>query len=112
MPQVPPKRPCHAVLCYAVLQLPVAVLGDVVVSLDTAARQAAERQYSLRDECRILLEHGVLHLFGYDHELGRWLGAGGAACVRRLNRLTAARQGHGQRFARYVCMHGMLLVHA
>jgi rRNA maturation RNase YbeY len=48
----------------------VAVLGDVVVSLDTAARQAEERRYSLRDECRVLLVHGVLHLFGFDHELG------------------------------------------
>ena len=71
----------------------------MVVSLDTAARQAAERQYSLQDECRVLLVHGVLHLFGYDHELGRWLGVGVPACVRRLNRLTAARKAHGQRFA-------------
>lgn len=43
------------------------VLGDVVVSVETAARQAAERSVTLRDEIRILLVHGVLHLLGYDH---------------------------------------------
>lgn len=52
------------------LQLPVNVLGDVVISLDTAARQAAERRYGLLDEARVLLVHGVLHLLGYDHEEG------------------------------------------
>ncbi|KAL4528549.1 hypothetical protein Ndes2437A_g03114 [Nannochloris sp. 'desiccata'] len=49
---------------------PVTLLGDVVISLDTAARQAKERNHSLHDECRILLVHGVLHLLGYDHENG------------------------------------------
>jgi len=44
------------------------VLGDVVISLDTAARQAAERGGTLEDEVRLLLTHGVLHLLGYDHE--------------------------------------------
>lgn len=47
-----------------------AVLGDLVVSLDTAARQADERGYTRRDEVRILLVHGLLHLLGYDHETG------------------------------------------
>jgi len=49
---------------------PVTMLGDVVISLDTASRQASERGHSLRDECRILLVHGILHLLGYDHEQG------------------------------------------
>jgi probable rRNA maturation factor len=44
------------------------VLGDVVISLDTAARQAAARDATLADEVRVLLAHGVLHLLGYDHE--------------------------------------------
>jgi probable rRNA maturation factor len=44
------------------------VLGDVVISLDTAARQARQRQVSTADEVRTLLIHGVLHLLGYDHE--------------------------------------------
>ncbi len=45
-----------------------AVLGDVVISLDTAVRQAAERGATPADEVRLLLAHGVLHLLGYDHE--------------------------------------------
>lgn len=43
-------------------------LGDVVISLDTAARQAAERRLSLAEEVDRLLVHGILHLAGYDHE--------------------------------------------
>jgi probable rRNA maturation factor len=42
--------------------------GDLAISLDIAARQAAEFGHSLRDEVRILLLHGTLHLAGYDHE--------------------------------------------
>ena len=45
-----------------------AVVGDVVISLDTAARQAQQRGVSAADEVRTLLIHGVLHLLGYDHE--------------------------------------------
>ena len=44
------------------------MLGDVVISLDTAARQAAARGAPVADEVRVLLAHGVLHLLGYDHE--------------------------------------------
>lgn len=44
------------------------ILGDIVISLETAACQAAERDCSLRDEVRVLLLHGLLHLLGYDHE--------------------------------------------
>jgi rRNA maturation RNase YbeY len=44
------------------------LLGDVVISLDTAARQAARRGVPLIDEVRVLLTHGILHLLGYDHE--------------------------------------------
>lgn len=43
-------------------------LGDVIISLDTAARQAQRRRRSLAAEVRTLLIHGVLHLLGYDHE--------------------------------------------
>lgn len=46
------------------------VLGDLVVSLPTAQRQAGERDYGLHDELRVLLVHGLLHLFGYEHEGG------------------------------------------
>jgi probable rRNA maturation factor len=42
--------------------------GDLAISLETAARQAATYGHSLRDEVRILLLHGLLHLSGLDHE--------------------------------------------
>eukprot|EP00326_Haptolina_ericina_P028135 CAMPEP_0181184604 /NCGR_PEP_ID=MMETSP1096-20121128/9057_1 /TAXON_ID=156174 ORGANISM="Chrysochromulina ericina, Strain CCMP281" /NCGR_SAMPLE_ID=MMETSP1096 /ASSEMBLY_ACC=CAM_ASM_000453 /LENGTH=166 /DNA_ID=CAMNT_0023273381 /DNA_START=44 /DNA_END=544 /DNA_ORIENTATION=- len=44
------------------------LLGDLVISVDTAQREATERGYALRDEIRVLLVHGLLHLLGYDHE--------------------------------------------
>ncbi len=43
-------------------------LGDIVISLDTAARQAAALGHGLDQELRILILHGLLHLAGYDHE--------------------------------------------
>ena len=43
------------------------LLGDIVISLDTAARQAAGRKRPLLSELRWLLAHGILHLAGYDH---------------------------------------------
>jgi len=45
-----------------------ALLGDVVISVDTAGRQARRAGRSLDDECLRLLVHGVLHLLGHDHE--------------------------------------------
>ena len=46
---------------------PAGILGDVVISLDTADRQARSRGRPLVEEVRFLLAHGVLHLVGYDH---------------------------------------------
>jgi len=43
--------------------------GDLAISLETANRQAATYGHSLRDEVRILLLHGLLHLSGLDHEI-------------------------------------------
>ena len=45
-----------------------AMLGDVVISVETAARQAAERRRGLDDELCRLMVHGLLHLVGHDHE--------------------------------------------
>ena len=42
--------------------------GDLAISLEMAARQAARFGHSLRDEVRVLLLHGLLHLAGFDHE--------------------------------------------
>ena len=46
------------------------VLGDVVISADTAYRQAVDAGVSLESEFRRLLVHGVLHLLGHDHVHG------------------------------------------
>ncbi|KAF4353287.1 hypothetical protein F8388_026290 [Cannabis sativa] len=51
------------------LNLPILMLGDIVISMETAARQAEERGISLIDEIRILMVHGLLHLLGFDHEI-------------------------------------------
>ena len=48
------------------------LLGDVVISVEHARRQAKERNHSLKREMVILLIHGILHLLGYDHERSRW----------------------------------------
>lgn len=45
------------------------LLGDVVISLETADRQARRGRRSLEDEVVRLMVHGVLHLLGHDHEL-------------------------------------------
>jgi rRNA maturation RNase YbeY len=47
---------------------PPLALGDVVISIDTARRQACELDQSVADRIRKLLIHGLLHLLGYDHE--------------------------------------------
>jgi len=44
------------------------LLGDVVISIETAARQARELDQSVRRRLRTLLVHGVLHLIGFDHQ--------------------------------------------
>src|SRR5690606_2843146 len=44
------------------------LLGDVVISVETARRQAEEYGHSLGREMAFLLVHGVLHLLGYEHD--------------------------------------------
>ena len=43
------------------------LLGDVIVSIETAARQATAHGRSLDAEVTMLLAHGLLHLLGFDH---------------------------------------------
>ncbi|MBE9504299.1 MAG: rRNA maturation RNase YbeY [Proteobacteria bacterium] len=43
------------------------MLGDVVISVETAGRQAEEAGREVWNEVRFLLIHGILHLLGYDH---------------------------------------------
>ena len=43
-------------------------MGDIAISLETAARQGAAAGAATDAELKILLLHGILHLAGYDHE--------------------------------------------
>lgn len=45
-----------------------ALLGDIVVSVETASRQGEEFGHGLTREIGYLVAHGLLHLLGYDHE--------------------------------------------
>jgi len=46
------------------------LLGDVVISLDTAQAEAIAAGISMDERMSQLLIHGILHLIGFDHELG------------------------------------------
>ena len=66
-----PRRPTD-VLAFSMLEgegadFRGAALGDVILSVDTAARQARERGVGIDTELRDLLIHGILHLLGMDH---------------------------------------------
>ncbi len=47
------------------------LLGDVVISVEAAQRQAREDGVKLRDRVAYLLIHGILHLAGFDHETSK-----------------------------------------
>ncbi len=42
-------------------------LGDIIISVETAARQAARAGHTVQAEVQLLTIHGILHLLGYDH---------------------------------------------
>jgi rRNA maturation RNase YbeY len=44
-------------------------IGEVIISVETAVRQAEEARTNLEDEVAHLLVHGVLHLLGFDHSI-------------------------------------------
>jgi probable rRNA maturation factor len=48
------------------------VLGDIVINLSKAKKQASEHGLTFREELRRLIIHGLLHLVGYDHEKSRY----------------------------------------
>jgi len=72
------------------------VLGDVIVSVPTARKQALSRRAPVLEEVTMLLAHGLLHLLGWDHAT--------AAEDRRMRaetaRLCAAASGAAPRGAR------------
>ena len=43
-------------------------LGEIIVSIDTAKKQAVEGKHSLEKEVYYLIAHGILHLLGFDHQ--------------------------------------------
>ena len=43
------------------------ILGDLVISVETASHQAKRYKHSLDKEIALLIVHGILHLLGYDH---------------------------------------------
>lgn len=63
------------------------VAGDLAISVETAARQAAAEGHRLSTELRVLLLHGMLHLAGMDHESDSGEMAAREAELRRTLRL-------------------------
>ena len=61
------------------------VLGDVVIDLDQAVRQAAEGDWSIPEEVALLAIHGTLHLVGHDHDESE-----GEAAMREAERQVLA----------------------
>jgi probable rRNA maturation factor len=66
-------------------------LGDIVISLETAARQAREQGHPLERELRFLASHGLLHLLGWDHPDGQAL----TVMLDRQERLLASPEDRG-----------------
>lgn len=71
------------------------MLGDVILSLDTAKRQAKTNARRLLDELTMLLAHGLLHLLGYDHQNDRQERVMSARTAE-LERAARARGGGGR----------------
>jgi rRNA maturation RNase YbeY len=60
--------PLATVRAASAAQAPPIALGDIAISIDTAARQAVALGQGVAARLRTLLIHGLLHLLGYDHE--------------------------------------------
>lgn len=66
------------------------LLGDVIVSVDTAFRHAADSGADPLDEVRYLIIHGILHIAGFDHETG----AGGREMRKKEAEIFSALKGY------------------
>ena len=69
------------------------LLGDVVISLEQAQRQAREKLRAFSREVEWLLIHGILHLLGYDHERSRRAAKIMRALERRIQRALSQQRG-------------------
>ncbi|HET6371107.1 MAG TPA: rRNA maturation RNase YbeY, partial [Nitrospiria bacterium] len=70
------------------------LLGDVVISVETAAREARQGRLTLQERLKVLLVHGILHLTGLDHERSVQESKKMARAEKRLLRMIgAARDG-------------------
>jgi probable rRNA maturation factor len=67
LPQLPPVHPPTGDGQGALASWEPLELGDIVISLETAARQAGDHGISLERELLFLASHGLLHLLGWDH---------------------------------------------
>ncbi len=69
-------------------------LGDIVISVPTAERQANEMQHALSKELRWLVSHGLLHLLGWDHPTSHRLSEM-LSCQQQLLGCNVNLQSHG-----------------
>ncbi|MGC6494324.1 MAG: rRNA maturation RNase YbeY [Myxococcota bacterium] len=76
------------------------ILGDLVVSLDTAARQAEELGHDLEVEVRVLCAHGLSHLMGHTHNGDEDREVMQAAEVQLLNAIGSSGVGLIERVSR------------
>ena len=67
-PQFEDKAELKALARGGAKDAPPIPIGDIVISIETASRQARELEQSAAARLRTLLIHGLLHLTGYDHE--------------------------------------------
>ena len=74
---------------------PSVELGDIIVSVPTAERQALEQEHSLERELCWLVSHGLLHLLGWDHPDDSQLEAM-LRCQEQLVAMAGIVQSHGE----------------
>jgi probable rRNA maturation factor len=73
--------------------VPFTILGDVVISFDTAKKQAARFDITLAEELSLLVIHGILHLLGYEDEDDE-----SALCMREKERAALEECGMRHRY--------------
>jgi probable rRNA maturation factor len=56
------------VLSFPLVDMPGMPLGSIIISIDTAKKEAKRFGHPIDDEIKLLFLHGLLHLLGYDHE--------------------------------------------